>query len=188
MWASQVVLVVKNLPVNAGNVRDAGLIPGSGRSLGGGHGNQCQYSCLENPMDRGVWWATVHVVTKSWIQLKWLSMHAHMTRMDLNLCRGQTQELYGWSEQEISTLHLKWCFPRTGNLWFALGSRGRICSKELCRQDLLVAKEKKDERKRKIVKPSCKSVHSQWNEWAENSCLDLEGFFQNQVTELFLGS
>ena len=45
---------------NAGAVEDAGLIPGSGRSPGGGHGNPLQYSCLENPMDRGTWWATVH--------------------------------------------------------------------------------------------------------------------------------
>ena len=49
MWASQVVLVVKNLPGNAGDIRDAGLIPRSGRSPGGGHGNPLQYSCLENP-------------------------------------------------------------------------------------------------------------------------------------------
>ena len=59
--ASQVVLVVKNTPGNAGNVRDSGSIPGSGRSPGGGHGNRLQCSCLENPMDRGVWRATVHV-------------------------------------------------------------------------------------------------------------------------------
>ena len=50
--ASQVVLMVKNLPASAGDVRDVGLIPGSGRSPGGGHGNPLQYSCLENPMDR----------------------------------------------------------------------------------------------------------------------------------------
>ena len=56
--ASQVVLVVKNLPANAGEVGDVGLIPGSGRSPGGGHGKPLQYSCLENPMDRGAWWAT----------------------------------------------------------------------------------------------------------------------------------
>ena len=55
--------VVKNAPANAG---DAGLIPGSGRSPGGGNGNPLQYSCLENPMDREGWWATVHAVTKSW--------------------------------------------------------------------------------------------------------------------------
>ena len=49
----QVVLVVKNLPANAGDIRDACSIPVSGRSPGGGHGNPLQYSCLENPMDRG---------------------------------------------------------------------------------------------------------------------------------------
>ena len=50
------VLVVKNLPANAGDIRDAGSIAGSGRSPGGGQGNPLQYSCLENPMDRGAWW------------------------------------------------------------------------------------------------------------------------------------
>ena len=59
LWASQVVPVVTNLPANAGDIRDSGLIPGSGRSPGGWHGNPLQYSCLENPMDRGAWWATV---------------------------------------------------------------------------------------------------------------------------------
>ena len=56
--------MVKNLPANAGDIKDVGLIPGSGRSPGGGHGMSLQYSCLENPMDREVWWATVHSVTK----------------------------------------------------------------------------------------------------------------------------
>ena len=56
-------LVVKNLPANAA---DAGLIPGSARFPGEGNGNQLQDSCLENPLDRGAWWATVHGVTKSW--------------------------------------------------------------------------------------------------------------------------
>ena len=51
---------VKNPPANAGNARDASLILGSGRSLGVGNGNLLQYSCLENSMDRGTWWATVH--------------------------------------------------------------------------------------------------------------------------------
>ena len=64
--ASQVALVVKNPPVNAGDIRDMGLIPESGRSPGEGHGNPLQYSCLENPMDIGAWWATVHWVAKSW--------------------------------------------------------------------------------------------------------------------------
>ena len=61
----QVVLVVKNPPVNAGEVRVEGSIPGLGRSPEEGHGNPLQYSCLENPMDRRAWWATVHGVTKS---------------------------------------------------------------------------------------------------------------------------
>ena len=54
----------KDPPVNAAHIRDVGLIPGSGRSPGGGHGNPLQYSCLENFMDRGTWRATVHGVTK----------------------------------------------------------------------------------------------------------------------------
>ena len=56
-------LVVKNPSANAGDVRDSGLIPGLGRSPGEGYGNPFQYSCLENPMDRGDWQATVHGVT-----------------------------------------------------------------------------------------------------------------------------
>ena len=69
-WASQVVPVAKNLPANAGDARDMGLLPGSGRSPGGGHGNPLQYSCLENPMDRRAWGATVHRVTQSqtWLE------------------------------------------------------------------------------------------------------------------------
>ena len=69
------VLVVKNLPVNAGDIKDLGSVSGLGRSPGGGHGNPLQYSCLENPMDRGAWRATVHRVAKSWTQLKRLSTH-----------------------------------------------------------------------------------------------------------------
>ena len=65
------VLVVKNPPANAGDVRDKGSIPGSIRSTGGGNGNPLQCSCLENPMDWGIWWA--HRVTKSQTQLKWFS-------------------------------------------------------------------------------------------------------------------
>ena len=76
--ASQVVLVVKNPPVNTGNIRDTGSIPGSGRSPGGGHGNPLQYSCLENPMDRGAWQAAVHRITQSQTQLKRLSTYTSM--------------------------------------------------------------------------------------------------------------
>ena len=57
--------MVKNLPANAGDTGDMGSIPGSGRSPGGGHGNPLQYSCLENPMDRGAWWATAHGVARA---------------------------------------------------------------------------------------------------------------------------
>ena len=60
--ASQVALVGKNSPANAGGMRNADLIPGSGRTPGGGHGNPLQYSCLENSMDRGDFRATVHGV------------------------------------------------------------------------------------------------------------------------------
>ena len=63
-WASQVALVVKSPPDNAGEVRDAGSIPGLGRFPGGRHGNSLQYSCLENPMDRRAWQAIVHRVTE----------------------------------------------------------------------------------------------------------------------------
>ena len=57
--------MVKNLSTNAGDTRDVGLIPGSRRSPGGGCGDPLQYSCLENLMDKGAWWATIHGVAKS---------------------------------------------------------------------------------------------------------------------------
>ena len=65
--------VVKNPPANAGDARHAGSIPGSGKSLGVGNGNPLQYTCVENSMDRGAWWAAVHGITKSWTRLKRLS-------------------------------------------------------------------------------------------------------------------
>ena len=65
LGASQEALVVKNPPASARDSRDASLIPGSGRSPGGGNGNPIQHSCLGNPRDRGAWWATVHGVAKS---------------------------------------------------------------------------------------------------------------------------
>ena len=68
--------MVKKLPAKAGDRRDTGLISESGRPPEGGHGNSLQYSCLENPIDRGAWWVTVHRITKSWTQLNQLSMHA----------------------------------------------------------------------------------------------------------------
>ena len=96
-WASHVVLVVKNPPANAGDIRDACLISALGRSPGGGHSNPLQYSCLENPMDRGPWWSTVHGVAKSWTQQRWLSTHAgKLLGSSSNYSKGQrhaTQEL-----------------------------------------------------------------------------------------------
>ena len=73
----QVALVVKNPPANAGDVRDVGSTPGSGRSPGEGYDNPLQYSYLEKPKERGTWWATVHRVTQSQTQLKQVSMHTH---------------------------------------------------------------------------------------------------------------
>ena len=74
-WASQLVLVVTNPSAKA---EDEGSIPGLGRSPGEGNGNPLQYSCLEHPMDKGAWWATVHNVAKSQTQLQRLSMHARV--------------------------------------------------------------------------------------------------------------
>ena len=74
--ASLVAQRLKRLPVSACNAGDLGSIPGSGRSPGEGNGNPLQYSCLENPVDGGAWWATVHGVTKSWT---WLSNFTYGT-------------------------------------------------------------------------------------------------------------
>ena len=93
---------VKNLPANAGDLRDAGLIPESGRYPGKGNSNPLHYSCLENPMDRGDWQVTVHRVTKSWTQQKWrLSVHA-----------GSPNRVWAWGskflkEQDLFILLLR---------------------------------------------------------------------------------
>ena len=68
--------LVKNLPASAGDARDVGSIPGWGRSLGEQKGNLLQYSCLENSMDRGAWWATVHGVTES-DMIEHMCTHTH---------------------------------------------------------------------------------------------------------------
>ena len=75
-------LVVENPSANAGDIIDAGSIPGSGRSSEGGHGYLLQYSCLkENPMDRGTWQSTAHRVANSWTQLKQCSTHNQREQM-----------------------------------------------------------------------------------------------------------
>ena len=89
--------MVKNLPANAGDVRDTGLIPGSGRSPGGGHGNPLQYSCLENPMHREAWRATVPGVTKSRTRLKQLSTRAHTHTYSR---RGRAWRVVGPNQEE----------------------------------------------------------------------------------------
>ena len=69
-WSSNMALVVKNLPAKARDERDTDSVPESGRSPAGRHGNPLQFSFLENPLDRGVWWVMVHKVTKRRTQLK----------------------------------------------------------------------------------------------------------------------
>ena len=85
--ASQVELVVKNLPASAGDVRNVGSIPGSGRSPGEAYGSPLQYSCLENPMDRGSWQASVDRITQSQTQLKRLSTYAPYTSLPGLTCK-----------------------------------------------------------------------------------------------------
>ena len=85
--------MVKSMPGSARDVRHVGSIPGSGRSSGGGNSNPFQYSCLENPMDRGSWWASVHSVAQSWIRLKRLSTAQHNRTLELVLKEEQTWPL-----------------------------------------------------------------------------------------------
>ena len=82
--------MVKNPPANAGDIKDVGAIPGSGRPPGGGHGNPFQYSCLENPVDRGAWQAMGHRVAKSWTRLKRLSI-AHSTEREKDRQAGKAR-------------------------------------------------------------------------------------------------
>ena len=77
--------MVKNLPANAGDAEDVGLIPGLQRSPGGRHGNPLQYSCLENPMDRGAWQATVLRVARELDTSSQLSMHRNKEKPSLPL-------------------------------------------------------------------------------------------------------
>ena len=127
--AFQVVIVVKNPPANAGDVRDAGLIPGLGRSPGGGHGKPLQYSCLENSMNRGAWRATVHwvAISRTWfshlnnrLDKPWPS---HLTILDLSCCiceTGTVTELYflrlQWGLRRYTLTHLAQS-RRHGKCW-----------------------------------------------------------------------
>ena len=84
-WAFPGGTGVKNPPANAVDTGPTGSIPGLGRPPGGGHDNPLQYSCLENPMDRGAWWATIHRAAQAWIQLKQLSTHSFVLLLFLSL-------------------------------------------------------------------------------------------------------
>ena len=114
--------VVKNLPASAGDSRDAGLIPGLGRSPGVGNGNPLQYSCLENPMDRGAQWATVYGTAKSWTCL---SMHLYiylffLTIIHCHLCKLQKFNfIHSWHK-------LVWSF------WPAVESLTKSLKKYFC--------------------------------------------------------
>ena len=92
--ASQVALVIKNLLANAADISDVGSIPGSGRSPGGEHGNPLQYSCLENPMDRGTWHDMVHRVAKSRTRLKQLSIHFFIHYFPFLSMASETLQLF----------------------------------------------------------------------------------------------
>ena len=101
--------MVKNLPAKAGEVRDAGSIPGSGRSPREGHGNPLWYFCLENPMDRGTWWATVYGVAKSWTRLSDFThslTHAKAGPLEKpSLCKLYTHfSFYPHSNSELDTI------------------------------------------------------------------------------------
>ena len=115
LWAAQVALVVKNLPVSAGDTRDEGSIPGSGRSPGGGHGNPLQYSFLENPKDGGAWQATVCSVTKSWTRLKRLSTQAHVCH-----CRYMYHiyVIHSSNDRQLGCLHIS---PMVNNAAMNIG-------------------------------------------------------------------
>ena len=89
----QVALVAKNLPADAGDIRDADSIPGSRRSPGGGYDNPLQYSCLENHMDRGAWQATVYRVAKSQTSLKQLSMHTRYYKLSSYLLTTKKKKI-----------------------------------------------------------------------------------------------
>ena len=102
--ASQMALVVKNPPANAGELRDAGSVPGSGRYPGGEHVNPLQYSCLENPMDRTAWQATVQRVEKSLSWLKQLSTHTWVAQV--RLC--PLKFIYSLNKYSLSFLLCDW--------------------------------------------------------------------------------
>ena len=128
-----VVTEKKTLPANAGDARDTGSIPGLGRSPGGGHGNPLQYSCLEKPMDRGAWEATVHGPQRVWHDRSALAhtLKGHLESLE-SLKEGKTV-IYTWGRDRVpgkashSMLSLGW------RVWIGswVGGRRRQCVSSL---------------------------------------------------------
>ena len=119
LWASQMVLVVKNPPANAGDIRDEGSVPRLGRSPGGGHSNPLQYSCLENPMDRAAWWSTVlgsHRAGHDWSYLA--CMHASPISRPTETETLETSHLCLQCPSNDSDAHSAW------NFWYKLTRLG----------------------------------------------------------------
>ena len=121
---SQVELLVKNPPANAGDIKEAGLIPGSGRSPGEGNGNPLQYFSLENPMDRGAWQGIVHRVAESRTWLKWLGRYAGPTISFIS--KAEYRRCFKYCPcssltQQVNTVH-SWGWPSSECLYdFSLG-------------------------------------------------------------------
>ena len=105
--ASQVVLMVKNLPAKAGDIRDVGLILGLGRCFRGGNGNPLQYSCLENPHGQAAWRATVHGITNSWTQVKWLSTYSSSNNL-LSIIQALNPRLGSEERDKVSCYATFW--------------------------------------------------------------------------------
>ena len=103
------------MPADAGDVRDTGSFPELGRSLGGGRGNPLQYPCLENPTDRGVWWATVHRITKTQTQLKQLSTYTHCPKDFPGGTSGQDSPANAGGERDSGSIPGSGRPPGIGN-------------------------------------------------------------------------
>ena len=117
--ASQLALEVKNLPANAGARTDTGSVPGLGRSPAEGHGDPLQYSCLENPKDRGAWQATVHSVAKSWTSLKQFSTSMPAIMRILSLpCVGPKKGPLRWNW--VPHVPGEWTLSIPGQVWVQL--------------------------------------------------------------------
>ena len=117
----QVAQVVKSPSANAGDLRDVGLIPGSGRSPGGENGNPLQYSCLENPMDREDWRATVRRVSKSRTWLRWLGTHRWIQHPIQDCILEYRIQSFSICIQSSFAGFVKWWYEINGHLCRGLG-------------------------------------------------------------------